>query len=289
MSLSRRDFLRQSAIAVGALATSRLPSFAAEGKPKLKSGADQVVLGNTGIKTSLLGMGTGTFSGNNQRRLGQEGFTKLVRHAYDKGITYIDTADGYSTHPFVRKAIEGLPREKLFIQTKLRSGTAEQAKADIDRFRKELGTDYIDSLLMHCMMRGSWPTDRQAVMDVMADAKAKGTVKAVGVSCHGIDPLRAAVKCKWVDIALARINPFGINMDGKPEDVVPHLKSMYEDGKGIIGMKIMGEGKIKTEDEKTKSVRYVLGLGCVHAFVIGFESAQQIDQVMEYIETAVKV
>ena len=252
MSLSRRDFLKQSAAAVGVLAAGRFMGFAAEEKPKLKSGADQVVLGKTGIKTSLLGMGTGTFSGNNQRRLGQDGFTKLVRYAYDKGITYIDTADGYATHSFVRKAIEGLPREKLFIQTKTRAGTAEQAKADIERFRKELGTDYIDSLLMHCMTKGSWSTDRQAVMDVMADAKAKGTVKAVGVSCHGIDPLRAAVKCNWVDINLARINPFGINMDGKPEEVVPCLKSMHENGKGILGMKIMGEGKIKAEDEKVK-------------------------------------
>ena len=138
------------------------------------------------------------------------------------------------------------------------------------------------------MTKGSWSTDRQAVMDVMADAKAKGTVKAVGVSCHGIEPLRAAVKCDWVDVNLARINPFGINMDGKPEEVVPCLKSMHGNGKGILGMKIMGEGKIKAEDEKIKSVRYVLGLDCVHAFVIGFESPEQIDQIMGYIETAPK-
>ena len=291
MSLTRRDFMTQSAAAVGALAAGQLLGYAAEEKPKLKSGADQVVLGKTGIKTSLLGMGTGTTGYNkssNQTRMGQEKFTKLVRHAYDKGITYIDSADMYGSHPYVRKAIEGLNRDKLFILSKTRASTAGQAKEDIERFRKELGTDYIDTVLMHCMTKESWPKDQRAAMDVLADARSKGTVKSVGVSCHGLDPLRATVKTDWINVNLARINPFGYSMDGKPEDVVPCLKSMHEAGKGILGMKILGEGRIKDDEEKMKSIRYVLGLGCVDAFVIGFETPEQIDQIMGFIETALK-
>src|SRR5260370_34742400 len=139
---------------------------------------------------------------------------------------------------------------------------------------------------MPCMMKGSWPTDFRPVMDVLSDAKAKGYVRAIGVSCHGMDPLRSAVKCDWVEVDLARINPVGVKarMDGTPEEVVPCLKSMHEQGKGILGMKILGEGTFKTEEQQMASLRYVLGLGCVDAMVIGFESQQQSDQIMSRVE-----
>jgi predicted aldo/keto reductase-like oxidoreductase len=291
--LSRRDFLGQSAAAVGALAATNLLAKAAEAPRQLKSGADQVTLGRTGIKTSLIGMGTGSNGVNhssNQVRLGNEKFCKLVRYAYDKGITYFDTADQYGSHIYLRDALQGLPREKLFIQTKTRSTTAEMAKADIERLRQELGMDYVDTLLMHCMTKSTWPTDFRPVMDVLLEAKRKDWVKAIGTSCHGMEPLRAAVKCDWVEVDLARINPVGVKarMDGPPEEVVPCLRAMHEQGKGILGMKILGEGTFKTEEQQLASLRFVLGLGCVDAMVIGFESPQQIDQIMQRVEIALK-
>ncbi len=291
--ISRRDFLGQSAAAVGALAASNLLARAADNPRNLKSGADQVTLGRTGIKTSLIGMGTGSVGVNhssNQVRLGNEKFCKLVRYAYDKGITYFDTADQYGSHIYLRDALQGLPREKLFIQTKTRATTAEMAKADVERLRQELGMDYVDTLLMHCMTKGSWPTDFRPVMDVLLDAKRKGFVKAIGTSCHGMEPLRAAVKCDWVEVDLARINPVGVaaRMDGPPGEVVPCLRAMHEQGKGILGMKILGEGTFKTEEQQLASLRFVLGLGCVDAMVIGFETPKQIDQIMQRVEIALK-
>jgi predicted aldo/keto reductase-like oxidoreductase len=291
--LTRRDFLGQSAAAVGALAAGGLLARAADEPRKLKSAADQVTLGRTGIKTSLLGMGTGSTGvqhSSNQVKLGQEKFTRLVRYAYDRGITYFDTADQYGSHIFLREALRGLPRDKLYIQTKTRAVTADQARADIQRFREELGVEYIDTLLMHCMTKDSWPTDFRPVMDALHDFKAKNWVRAVGVSCHGMDPLRAAVKSDWVEVDLARINPVGkeARMDGTPEEVVPCLRSMHEQGKGIIGMKILGEGTFKTPEERLKSLRFVLGLGCVDAMVIGFESPEQIDEITRLIETALR-
>ena len=291
--LSRRDFLGHSAAAVGALTAGGLLASARENTRKPVSGADQVTLGRTGIKTSLLGMGTGSVGvkrSSNQVKLGQEKFTKLVRHAFDSGITYFDTADQYGSHIFLREALRGIPREKLFIQTKTRATNAEVAKADLDRFREELGMDYVDSLLMHCMTKGTWPTDFRPVMDVLSDAKVKGWVRAVGVSCHGMDPLRSVADCDWVDIDLARINPVGVQavMDGSPDDVVPHLQAMHEKGKGIIGMKILGEGRFKSVDQQLDSLRFVLGLGCVNAMVIGFESPEQIDQIMSRVENVLK-
>jgi aryl-alcohol dehydrogenase-like predicted oxidoreductase len=292
--LSRRDFLGQSAAAVGTLAVSGRLASAADSPRQLKSGTDQVVLGRTGIKTSLIGMGTGSVGvrhSSNQVKLGHDKFVKLVRYAFDRGITYFDTADQYGSHIYLRDAFKGLPRDRLFIQTKTRATTAEMAKADVDRLREELGVDYVDTLLMHCMTKSSWPTDFRPVMDVLSDAKRKGYVRAIGVSCHGMDPLRAAVTCDWVEVDLARINPVGGNkgrMDGTPEEVAACLKAMHEQGKGILGMKILAEGTLKTADEQLNSLRFVLGLGCVDAMVIGFESPEQIDQILQRVESVLK-
>jgi 1-deoxyxylulose-5-phosphate synthase len=286
--LSRRDFLGYSAAAVGVwAATGRAGTF--DSSRRLKSAADQVLLGKSGVRCSLLGMGTGSVGvrhSSNQVRLGHDKFVKLVHYAFDKGITYFDTADQYGSHIYLRDAIKGLPRERLFIQSKTRATTAEMARADIERFREELGTDYLDSLLMHCMVKKTWPTDFRPVMDVLSEAKASGKVRAVGVSCHGMDPLQSASQCEWIDIDLARINPVGIRarMDGTPEQVVPCLRAMHERGKGILGMKILGEGTFKTREEQLRSLRFVLGLGCVDAMVIGFEKPEQIDQITGMIE-----
>jgi predicted aldo/keto reductase-like oxidoreductase len=290
--LSRRDFLGQSAFALGALAVGNSAAKAAESRV-LKSAADEVTLGRTGIKSSLLGLGTGSTGvrhSSNQVKLGQEGFTKLVRYAYDHGIRYFDVADQYGSHIFLREAIRKLPRERLYIQTKTRATTADVARADLERFREELGTDYIDTLLMHCMQKKDWPSDFRPVMDVLSQAKEKKWVRAVGVSCHGMEPLRTATTCDWVEIDLARINPVGVKarMDGTPDEVVPCLKTMHEQGKGIVGMKILGEGTFKTQEERLQSLKYVLGLGCVDCFCIGFEKPEQIDEIVGLIETALR-
>jgi predicted aldo/keto reductase-like oxidoreductase len=291
--VTRRQFLAQSAVAIGAAAALAKPLAATP--PKITGAGDIVTLGKSGVKTSLLGIGTGshgTGRSSNQVKLGQDKFNKLLGHAFDRGIRYIDTADQYGSHIFCREAIKTakMPREKLFIQTKTRALNAEVAKADIERFREELGTDYIDSLLMHCMMKQSWPTDMRPVMDVLDDAKAKGRVKAVGVSCHGLPPLQAAAANDWIDIDLARINPVGVKavMDAAPDVVSALLKHMHDKGKGILGMKILGEGRFKTEQQQRESLKFVLGLGCVDAFVIGFEKPEQIDEICALIEDVAK-
>jgi aryl-alcohol dehydrogenase-like predicted oxidoreductase len=292
--LSRRDFLGHSAAAVGALTVGSRLANAADAPRKIKSASDQVTLGKTGIKTSFLGLGTGSVGvrhSSNQVRLGHDKFVRLVRYAFDKGITYFDTADQYGSHIYLRDAFKELPRDRLFIQSKTRATTAEMARADIDRLREELGVAYLDTLLMHCMVKGSWPTDFRPVMDVLSDARAKGYVRAVGVSCHGMAPLKAAVGCDWVEVDLARINPVGGDkgrMDGSPEQVAACLKAMHAQGKGILGMKILAEGTLKTPEQQLHSLRFVLGLGCVNAMVIGFESPEQIDQMFNRIETVLK-
>jgi predicted aldo/keto reductase-like oxidoreductase len=289
--ISRRHFLAGLGALAGAAAFSGRFVWAARQTPKvsiaeIKSGSDVVPLGRTGIQTSVLGIGTGTHGGRDQYDLGQAAFTKLVRHALDRGITYIDAADAYRTRDMVRPALKGVPRDRYFVQTKTRAKTAEDAKADVDRLRRQLGIDEFDTLLMHAMGQGNWPVDMRPVMDVLHDAKEKGRIKAVGVSCHGLDPLVASAGNDWIDVHLVRINPFEMKMDGTPDQVSAEIKKMHALGHGVLGMKIFGETGYDGPEERLQALRYVLGLGCVHAFTIGFTSTAQIDETLGMIEQA---
>lgn len=288
-TISRREFLAGATAAAGAATLIGPPAFAAEAAPKIKKGTDLVTLGKSGIKSTVLGVGTGTRGGSEQRALGEAGFVKLVRHAFERGIRYIDTAENYGTHGLVRAALKGLPREEIFIQTKIPARRAAEAKETIERYRKELGIEQLDTLLMHAMMRRSWPKDMRRVMDVLLEAKKKDRVRAVGISSHNMPPLEASVdQGDFIDVQLVRINPFGVKamMDGPPEKVAPLVQKMHKQGRGIIGMKIYGETGLGSRERRLQSLKYVLGLGCVDAFTIGFTSPKQIDETLELIEQA---
>jgi aryl-alcohol dehydrogenase-like predicted oxidoreductase len=284
--INRRDFLAGLGAAAATMAGGL--SFSAEERPTVKHGNDLVALGRTGIKTSILGLGTGTVGGSQQLALGQESFTRLVRHGLERGLRYIDTADAYHMHLFVRLALQGVPRDRYFLQTKTTARHPEVAKADIERFRRELRVETLDTVLMHCMTTGSWPTDMRPVMEVLDEAKRRGRVRAVGISCHGLEPLAASVACDWIDVQLVRINPFGAKMDGKPEEVAPLVQQMHAKGRGVLGMKIFGEDGLGSREKRLQSLKYVLGLGCVDAFTIGFRSIQELDETLELIELATK-
>lgn len=284
-SISRRQFVLGTAAGAAALG-SRL-GWTAEGTPPAKKkGSDVVTLGKSGIKTSILGIGTGTVGGSQQRALGEAGFTKLVRHALDCGLRYIDTADMYRMHYLVSVALKGVSSDKYFIQTKTTARHPEVARADIERFRRELGLQTLDTLLMHCMSKGGWDAEMRPVMDVLYEAKEKGRVRAVGVSCHGYPPLVTSSECDWIDVHLVRINPFGDKMDDTPEKVAAEIKKMHDRGHSVLGMKIFGETGFDSAEKRLQSLKYVLGLGTVDAFTIGFTSPAQIDETLGMIEQA---
>ncbi|WP_255412460.1 aldo/keto reductase [Dysgonomonas sp. Marseille-P4361] len=250
---------------------------------------DKVSLGNTGISMSRIGLGTGTIGynhGSNQTRLGMDSFVNLARHAYDRGMSYFDMAESYGSHPYVGKAIKGLPRENITLCTKVwthpdGSDKIEAVEKTLDRFRKDLDTDYIDILLMHCLMEGNWPETRKYYMDEFSKAKQSGILKSVGVSCHNWDAMAEAVDNPWVDVILARINPFTTHMDGTPEDVKNLLKKARDNGKGIIGMKIFGEGKNTSDEERSKSLHFAINESNIHSMTIGLESIVQVDDLID--------
>jgi len=249
--------------------------------------SDVVVLGKTGIRTSRLAMGTGTVGSghhSNQTALGLKGLSDLLLNGYDHGLRFFNSADAYGSHPHVAEALKHVPRDKVTVLTKTWARDPKTARADLDRFRRELGTDTIDICLMHCLTEGDWTERYKGVMDVLSEAKEKGTIRAHGCSCHSIEALRAAAKSPWVEVDLARINPIGSHMDGSPQEVVSVLKEMKAAGKGVIGMKILGQGDLHGRVDD--ALRYALSLGVLDAFTIGAESRTEQEDLIRRVAAA---
>ena len=288
--MRRREFLVRSATAAGAVwlsSKSILKALADQTLSQKFSATDTVTLGSTGIKTSRLAMGTGTVGSghhSHQTALGIQGLSDLLRNGYDHGLRFFDSADSYGSHPHVAEALKHVPRDKVTVLTKSWARDAAGMRADLDRFRQELGTDYLDVCLMHCVTEADWTGRFRGAMDVLSEAKQKGIIRAHGCSCHSIEALRAAAKSPWVEIDLARINPVGAYMDADPATVVSVLKEMKAAGKAVVGMKILGQGQLtKRQDE---AIKYALSLGVLDAFTIGAESKQEQEDLIRRVVAA---
>ena len=246
----------------------------------------KVILGATGLTVPLMAMGSGTSGWNNasnQTRLGMEQFVRLAKNAYDRGVKFFEMAESYGSHPFFGEAMKGLPREELTLLTKIAKTdgvSAAETRNKIDSYRRELGTDYIDIILLHCMTSGGWANSRQGVMEGLSRAKENGIVKAVGISAHNLEALQEAVESPWVDVILARINPFQSHMDGTPDTIRDLLGEARRKGKGVIGMKIFGEGKHVKEEEREQSLRYALTESNIHCMTLGFQSIGQMNDAI---------
>ncbi len=287
MKITRRKFLESSALGVGSLVLGTAGLAHADEAKKFDP-YELVPLGQTGLKPSRLCMGTGMSGGqrsSNQTRQGREKFQALLASAYERGVRMFDLADLYGSHSYLIPALKGVDRKNFVITSKLwwiGGGLPEPERPEADvvlaRFLKEIQSDYLDILLLHCVSSPNWPTDLRHYMDTLAKLKEKGLVRALGVSCHSVAALEAAAKEPWVDVVYARINHTGASMDGTPEKVVPVLKKIHAGGKGVVGMKLIGEGRYRNSDElRNEAVKFVLGLGCVDVLNVGFEKTTEID------------
>jgi 1-deoxyxylulose-5-phosphate synthase len=289
--LPRRDFLARSASALAAAFVGLHPAaqelLALPTLGQKFAASDNVTLGRTGILTSRLAMGTGTVGvghHSHQTALGMKGLVSLLLNGYDRGLRFFDSADTYGSHPYVAEALKHVDRSKVTVLTKSWARDASNMRSDLDRFRRELRTDYIDVFLMHCLSEGDWTTRYRPVMDVLSEAKQKGIIRAHGCSCHSIEALRAAAQSPWVEVDLVRINPIGSHMDADPETVISVIRQMRASGKGIVGMKILGQGDLRHRQDD--AIRYALGLGLLDAFTIGAESISEQDDLFRRIAAA---
>jgi len=249
-----------------------------------KTATDRVTIGSTGIVTSRLALGSGTHGSNgssDQTRLGMSAFVDLFTHGYSQGVTFFETAADYGAHPFIAEAVRQVGRQNVVILTKTEAQTAAAMQADLDKFRADLGVDMIDMVLLHNKQSATWTTECAGAMDVLSQAKESGVIRAHGVSCHTLAALQLAAATPWVDVDQARVNPDGILMDADPATVISILQQMKASGKGVIGMKILGEGQLGNQLDR--AIAHAVGLDAIDAFTIGFTSDAQMDQVMQKI------
>jgi aryl-alcohol dehydrogenase-like predicted oxidoreductase len=300
--LDRRRFLGTAAgigagLGVGALAHGKT---APAETPDVAIGAvpppPMVTLGNTGIRTTRLAQGTGVAGGNrqsNQTRMGFEKFVGLIQHAYNRGVRFFDLADLYGTHIYFREALRTIPRDEVTILSKLwwrydgpeadtSAAFREQAtKSSLERFCHELATDRVDIVLLHCLMDAKWPEQMKPYRAALEDAKSRGQVRAMGVSCHDFGALKTAAQTDWVEVILARTNPEGVKMDASAAEVEAVLTDAKAAGKTIIGMKILGEGQLA--DDRDRCIAYAQQHEWLDAMTIGFEKPEQIDDILRLL------
>jgi len=273
-------------------------AFPASSERRMADPLRKVSLGKSGIRTTFLGMGTGFSGYNRSSSITRAGVAEtVIRSAYEKGIRYFDCADSYGTHPFVAAALKDIPRENYTLGTKIwvtPGGIPEKERPDakilIDRFRKELKTDYIELVQIHCMTDGNWTDRQKKYMDDLENLKAGKVIRAHGVSVHSLEAMEAAAESPWVDIIHVRINPYGESMDRKdPSQVIPLVGKIHKSGKGVIGMKLIGNGKFKNDEEKiVNSLNYVLNLDIIDMIIVGFETPEQIVNYIARVRNACK-
>ena len=289
--MKRRDFLRKGLAVGGTMAAAAHAVHAAARKqapPPKRHANDVVYLGPDKVKLSRLAMGTGTsgFGGasNQTRQLGLRGMADLYWYGFDNGVTFWDSADQYGSHPHLKAALDNIPREGVTILTKTHARTADDMRKHLDRYRRELGTDYIDIVLLHAMRDANWPEQRQGAMEALSEAREKGVIRTHGVSCHSLAALRTAARTPWVHVDLARINALGEKMDADPATVISVLREMKRAGKGVIGMKILGEGVMR--NRVSEALAHVLALDCVDCFTIGAENRNELADLVSRIPEA---
>jgi aryl-alcohol dehydrogenase-like predicted oxidoreductase len=288
---SRRNFLK-TGLAAGALAgTGRLPLRAAR-----ETAADWVTLGKSGVKVTRLAFGTGTFSGQAQRELGQDQFTRLVRHAYDRGVRFFETSETYGEmHKMLGLALKGLPRDTYRLMSKVTTREGVNPQQKIDELRKLANTDYFDVMLMHYQHLATWPADSLRWQDGILEAKSKQAIVGYGASVHGLPALRRFPGNQWLEIAMIRMNHKGIRMDaedyntngpGNVGEVVTHVKQVHKEGMGVISMKLVGEGAFTTREDRQAAMRFAFRNAGVDSVTVGYKTAGEIDEAIENVNLA---
>lgn len=282
--ISRRQFIQTGLVGAAAV-SSGFTNVAYAGSKNVP--VDRVKLGKTGLIVPRLALGTGTHGGNqssDMTRMGVGNWVKIARYAHERGVTFYDAADLYGSHQNVKEILKEVPREKAILLSKIwtrpEKWNTDSPEKTIDRFRTETGSDYFDILLLHCMTNAKWQEEKKPYIEALSKAKQKGMIKTLGISCHSFDALKLAVDDPWVEVILARINPESVIMDASSEEVMAVLKKAHDSGKGIIGMKIFGEGKLTEENQREKSLRYVIGSKNVDCMTIGMTSIEQVDDTI---------
>jgi aryl-alcohol dehydrogenase-like predicted oxidoreductase len=287
---SRRKFLK---VGLAASALAGVGSFPLRAQPA--TATDWVTLGKSGVKVTRLAFGTGSFSGQIQRDLGQEGFTKLVRYAYDRGIRFFETAESYGqSQEMLGVALKGLPRESYKLMSKVTTHDGIDPQRKLDELRKRSNTEYFDIMLLHWQHTATWPADTVRWQDSILEAESKKAIVTHGASVHGLPALRQVPGNKWLDIAMIRVNHKGTAMDaedyatsglGNVSEVVSHVHEVRKEGMGVISMKLIGEGTFNHQDRQA-AMRFAFKNASVDCVTVGYKSTAEIDEAIDNLNLA---
>jgi 1-deoxyxylulose-5-phosphate synthase len=287
---TRREFLK-SGVAAGAMAMGGgLPLRAAQ-----QTATDWVKLGRSGVQVTRLAFGTGSFSGRVQRELGQDGFTRLVRHAYDRGIRFFETAESYGEmHRMLGVALTGIPRDSYRLMSKVTTREGVDPEEKFDELRRLANTEYFDIMLLHWQHTATWPVDTTRWQDGILEAQSKKAIVSHGASVHGLPALRQVPGNKWLDVAMIRVNHKGTKMDaeeyetaglGNVPEVVSHVQQVHNEGMGVVSMKLVGEGTFGPEDRRA-AMRFAFRNAGVDCVTVGYKSTAEIDEAIENLNLA---
>jgi aryl-alcohol dehydrogenase-like predicted oxidoreductase len=287
---SRRDLLK-TGLALGALAGAESLPLRAQ----RETATDWVTLGRSGVKVTRLAFGTGSFSGQVQRDIGQEKFTGLVHYAYEHGIRFFETSETYGEmHRMLGVALKGIPRENYRLMSKVTTRPGVDPQKKIDELRKLANTEYFDVMLLHWQHTSTWPADSGRWQDGILEAQSKQAVVSHGASVHGLPALRQVPGNKWLDIAMIRMNHKGTRMDaedyntdglGNVGEVVTHVKQARKQGMGIISMKLVGEGTFNREDRQA-AMRFAFKNAGVNCVTVGYKNTVEIDEAIQNLDLA---
>jgi len=287
---SRRQFLKTGLVA-GALAGTGTLALATE----RRTATDWVTLGRSDVKVTRLAFGTGSMSGQVQQTLGQEGFTRLVRYAYDRGIRFFETSESYDETPrMLGVALKGLPRESYRIMNKVTTYHAADPHQKLEELRKFVDTEYFDVMLLHWQHTATWPQDTTRWQDAILAAEEKKAIVSHGASVHGLPALRQMPGNKWLNVAMIRVNHNGTDMDaeaydtdglGNVSEVVKHVHQVQKEGMGVISMKLIGQGTFNREDRQ-KAMRFAFQEAGVDCVTVGYKNTAEIDEAIENLNLA---
>jgi aryl-alcohol dehydrogenase-like predicted oxidoreductase len=287
---TRREFLK-TGLATGAIAAGgRLALGAAR-----QAATDWVTLGKSGVKVTRLAFGTGSFSGQVQRELGQDGFTRLVRYAYDQGIRFFETAESYGEmHKMLGVALKGVPRDSYRLMSKVTTRQGVDPQEKFDELRKLANTEYFDIMLLHWQHTATWPADTRSWQEGILEAESKRVIVSHGASVHGLPALRQVPGNKWLDVAMIRMNHKGTRMDaedyntdglGNVPEVVTRVKRVRTEGMGVVSMKLAGEGTFDREDRRA-AMKFAFKNAGVDCVTVGYKNTAEIDEAIENLNLA---
>jgi aryl-alcohol dehydrogenase-like predicted oxidoreductase len=291
-SQSRRHFLKTTSLAAGAVALGSALPLKAVSKD---AATEWVTLGKSNVKVTRLAFGTGSMSGQVQRELGQEQFTRLVRYAYDRGIRFYETAESYGDmHRMLGVALQGIPRDSYRLMSKVSTKPGVDPQVKFDELRKLANTEYFDIMLLHWQHTGTWPADTVRWQDGIMEAQHREAIVSHGASMHGLPALRQAPQFQWLDVAMIRMNHKGVRMDaedydtdglGNVSEVVRHVKQVKKNNVGVISMKLVGEGVFNREDRQA-AMKFAFRNAGVDTVTVGYKSTAEIDEAIENLNAA---